>query len=514
MINIFGDGPYLVSVGELAFQAAGELIWYVLHVSPFALAAFLLKRRLRGTAEWAAALALALLQAAFVWISSIRSEWFFSFCLAALLTGELKILNLVPLRPLDQAFFFAALCIPARLFNSTSSVVGHLWIFWILFFVLYLTLRMEMGTLRGSHFLCYFLFVFLSLSMYLYELAVLVLHPRLGALFEHGAWGTVTAVTAVSACLIAAAFAVRSHFQPRLESWNSLGRKYGKIEHYFFFFSLFILISFTLIYLPFTAMRMQNALVALLIPALCLFFLAAQALFITLLLRVALYRDSDTFHRWERENMVSYYQNLQASVSAMEGLRHDIKNIFFTMGNFVDRNDDPEMKQFFWETIYPYSETAIRQSELQSRLWKIPSESLRAFLYLKTAQAAQQGVSVQLEVSLLPEEFQTGMDIIDLTRILGILLDNAMEETALIPGGVLSLKVAGSSEGCSYILKNPVTEERKRTGIRPGTTSKGAGRGHGLAIVQELLAQYPNAALNSVLRESAYIQSLNISFRP
>lgn len=55
MINIFGDGPYLVSVEELAFQAAGELIWYVLHVSPFALAAFLLKRRLRGTAEWTAA---------------------------------------------------------------------------------------------------------------------------------------------------------------------------------------------------------------------------------------------------------------------------------------------------------------------------------------------------------------------------------------------------------------------------------------------------------------------------
>lgn len=38
------------------------------------------------------------------------------------------------------------------------------------------------------------------------------------------------------------------------------------------------------------------------------------------------------------------------------------------------------MKDFFWEKIYPYSQKTISQSELLSKLYQIPSESLRAFL--------------------------------------------------------------------------------------------------------------------------------------
>lgn len=104
------------------------------------------------------------------------------------------------------------------------------------------------------------------------------------------------------------------------------------------------------------------------------------------------------------------------------------------------------------------------------------------------------------------------MDIIDLTRILGILLDNAIEETALVPDGILEIKVAGNSGGCSYHVKNPVTERTQKNGVRPGTTVKGEGHGNGLKIAEELLEQYPNAVLNSVLQAGSFVQSLNILF--
>ena len=49
------------------------------------------------------------------------------------------------------------------------------------------------------------------------------------------------------------------------------------------------------------------------------------------------------------------------------------------------------------------------------------------------------GASVNLDVCILPENFRTVIDIIDLTRILGILLDNAIEETARIPNGIIEI---------------------------------------------------------------------------
>lgn len=138
----------------------------------------------------------------------------------------------------------------------------------------------------------------------------------------------------------------------------------------------------------------------------------------------------------------------------MQGIRHDIKNIFFTMGNFVNGSDNQDMKDFFWKKIYPYSQKTILQSELLSRLYQIPSEPLRAFLNLKLSQAMEHGITVRLDVCISPKNFRTVIDIIDLTRILGILLDNTIEETAKIPNGMIEMGIRNNSTSCSYIIKD------------------------------------------------------------
>lgn len=196
----------------------------------------------------------------------------------------------------------------------------------------------------------------------------------------------------------------------------------------------------------------------------------------------------------------------------MQNMRHDIKNIFFTMGNFVERSDDVEMKQFFWEKIFPYSVETIRQNELLSLLYQLPVESLRAFFNLKISQALSKKIELDLQVTLVPETFQTGMEIVDLTRILGILLDNAIEEAALLENGKMDLKIAGNETGCSYIIKNSVTEQTRLRGIRAGVSTKGPDRGRGLQIVQGILEQYQNVSLNVSMQQSMYVQSLNICF--
>lgn len=117
-----------------------------------------------------------------------------------------------------------------------------------------------------------------------------------------------------------------------------------------------------------------------------------------------------------------------------------------------------------------------------------------------------------MEVNIVPETFIAGMDIIDLTRILGILLDNAIEEAVQIPTGIIEVKIAGNSTGCSYIIKNSITENTKRNGIHAGNTSKSADHGKGLLIIQQLMEQYHNATLNTSLQQYTYIQSLNILF--
>lgn len=510
MIDVFGTGPYL-TMTELLPVSLLEFGLFYLHFFFFLFAVLLFKKITSNHIASIAALLLPVLQVIYVWSVSIKSEFLFSLSLAFLLTAQVHILKLIPLQALDYAFLFSAMLFPNRLFNSTSALLGNLWFFWILFCVIYTTAKTSLHTLRKYHFVCYFLFVFLSLSMYSYSLAILFLYPAITKLMGSSSLGILCAITLMTILLLAIAILIQSKFHSLLLRLNSLGMKYEKIERYFFGLSSLILVLFTSIFLPFTILQLQNTLIMLLIPCLCLIFLWAQMPFIILLFRVALYKDNATFHEWEKEGIASYYSGLTGSLIAMQNMRHDIKNIFFTMGNFVERSNDSEMKLFFWEKIYPYSIESIKQSELFSTLYQIPIESLRAFLNLKISQALSQKILISLDVKIIPEKFQVGIDIIDLTRILGILLDNAIEEVIQIPVGTIEIKIAGNETGCSYIIKNTITEQTQSKGIYTGRTSKGSGHGNGLQIVKQLLAQYHNITLNSSMQNYTYVQSLNIS---
>lgn len=512
MINIFEVNGKYGNLTELIYGCLLEFGSFFLHFG-LLLGLLLLSKRLRQKPILAGAVALAMptLQILYVWFASIRSEFFFSMSLAFLMLTQFWMLRLFRLEAEDYLFFFSALSFPNRLFNSTSFVLGDLWLFWVLFCVCYVTVKVGRGKLRGNHFGCYFLFLFLSLSAYLYHLSVLFCYPiftdRVGR-----AAGLVCVVALLIGVLLSATGLVRARFFLRLVKLNRLGGRYGEIERYFLIFSILILALCTLIFLPFSLLGAQNAQILLLFPALCIVFLWTQLAFIFLLFRVAFYKDSAAFIQDERDGLVSYYQGLTESLTAMGEMRHDIKNIFFTMGNFVDRSDDQEMKAFFWEKIYPYSLDTITRSELLSTLLQIPNESLQAFLHLKCSQMQAQKIPIRLQVHLVPEQYQVGMDVIDITRILGILLDNAMEEAQQLPEGYVEIKIKASEEGCSYMVRNPVTELAKGNGVHPGITTKGSGHGQGLLIVRQILAQYDYVTLSSILLDGRYTQSLSVYY--
>ena len=472
---------------------------------------FLFAKRLRKkNLRLMAAALMPLIQTISVWAVSIRSEFFFSFLFALLLTALFRIPALLPLRAEGYLFFFSVLLFPARLFNSTSAILGHLWLFWVLFAACYLTARLSLETLRGNHFVCYFSYITLSLAAYLIYLAISFLTPFLQAGWDSRAKALIGTFLILTAGFLPAAAGIRILFRRDLLRLNQFGQKYGKIERYFFRFSLLILAVCTLIFLPFTILSSQNPLVLLFFPSLCTALLCLQIPFLLLLFRVSFYKDSAVLNQWKQEGLSSYYQDLQENLDMLQRIRHDIKNIFFTMGGFVDRSDDPEMKAFFWDKIYPCSQRAIRESELLSSVCRLPDETLRAFLYLKLSQAVQRNISLSLHVSIQPEHFQSGMDLIDLTRVLGILLDNAMEEAAGIPGGTMEVQINGRETQCSWLIKNSITEETRRSGIQAGKTSKGPGRGQGLLIVRQIIGQYSNVVLNSCIQDNRFIQSLNI----
>ena len=115
-------------------------------------------------------------------------------------------------------------------------------------------------------------------------------------------------------------------------------------------------------------------------------FFAFQLAFLYLIYRMSEYRTTLTFLEKNQNSQESYYHELNTNLQDMENLRHDIKNLFLTMSGFVARSDDDEMKAFYREKIYPFALNEVEHNYQFSRLYEIPDETLRAFLYTKLSQ--------------------------------------------------------------------------------------------------------------------------------
>ncbi|MDR2899237.1 MAG: GHKL domain-containing protein, partial [Clostridiales bacterium] len=217
----------------------------------------------------------------------------------------------------------------------------------------------------------------------------------------------------------------------------------------------------------------------------------------------------DSLKSKDRENLslAAYSSGLEKNIDDIRNLKHDIKNIFLTMANFVEKSGDEDMKTFYRDKINPFADDAIQKSDLYAKLSKIGEERLKAFLFYKISQIIERGVALEIEIAPYFNS-ETGLEFTDLIRILGILLDNAAEECMALQNGTIHVKLSRNDELVSYTIRNSVRPETREKGIRPGISSKGGKRGRGLIIVQDIIGKYEQVALNSYFSHGEFVQGL------
>ena len=133
VVDIFSSKGSHMPFSRMLPDVLEELGIFALHFVFLCGILFLVKRFRSRLLALSAAFLMPFFQLFFVWKVSIHSEVFLSVALAFLLTVQIRLLDLIPFHTEDLLFLFAAFLFPARLFNSTSVLLGHLWLFWLIF---------------------------------------------------------------------------------------------------------------------------------------------------------------------------------------------------------------------------------------------------------------------------------------------------------------------------------------------------------------------------------------------
>ncbi len=194
----------------------------------------------------------------------------------------------------------------------------------------------------------------------------------------------------------------------------------------------------------------------------------------------------------ERQQYDIYVKNLENSYQNLRKFRHDYQNILLSLGEYIQTADDPELQQYFRQVVTKSKQSLNRDFGHFDNLEQIKDKPLKAIIQSKFSVARQAGIQVRLEAN--DPIAAIAIDSVTLSRVSGILLDNAIEAVKGQSGGQIAVALVKYPHMVELIFANSLNHpiERLDELMVAGHTSKGAGHGQGLATVRELLDPLAN----------------------
>lgn len=213
------------------------------------------------------------------------------------------------------------------------------------------------------------------------------------------------------------------------------------------------------------------------------------------------------------EDLKYYADELEKQYTAMRKFKHDYQNILTSMDSFFRASDWVGLRQYYSRSIKPASEVITKGNFALEALRKVKVIEVKSILAVKllTAQNMSMAINTTFEA---PDEINSiPIDSVSLVRMLGIILDNAIEELVSLSGGKLSVACFHSGESLTFVVQNtcrpdiPKLHRLKQAGF----SSKGRDRGHGLSILAEIEASRPNVTLSTTIEAGTFTQQVTIN---
>lgn len=205
-----------------------------------------------------------------------------------------------------------------------------------------------------------------------------------------------------------------------------------------------------------------------------------------------------------------YVGALEALQKDMRVFRHDYVNILSGINGFITNSDMDGLSVYFRTKVIPMnSDMEVNISKL-STLQNLEVVELKGLFATKMIRAQELGVDAQVEVYKRIDEMN--MDSIDLCRVTGILLDNAIEAVVETADPTVRVAIIQKKEAIVLIFANSLPEDSPPIHhfFEEGFSTKGENRGIGLSTLKKTLKKYPNVSLDTKITQHGFVQELEI----
>lgn len=215
----------------------------------------------------------------------------------------------------------------------------------------------------------------------------------------------------------------------------------------------------------------------------------------------------------QTEKMLEQYRTIadyeSNKLSELRQFRHDYLNLCSSMEGYIEGGDLQGLKIYFKEELNLMKTEIGKNTFNYGMIKKIKIPEICGLFYEKLAIAYEKKLNVT--VRLESEIVKLNMKPVHFIRIAGIWLDNAIEAAEDSADRELGIIIALEEQTLTMKIWNSYRGGIELGRIQEeGYSTKGEGRGYGLAGVRKIICKYPKIYTETTVRDGVFIQSIRI----
>ncbi|KKM39729.1 sensor histidine kinase [Clostridium botulinum] len=215
----------------------------------------------------------------------------------------------------------------------------------------------------------------------------------------------------------------------------------------------------------------------------------------------------------EKNEIEEYSHIIEEMYSETRRFKHDYINMLSPLKEYIDNEDIEGLSEFFYNNVIDMDKNIKWSNSNIDKLKYIKVSGLKAILSTKLIKASS--MNIDINVHIVEDIDYIHMNIMDLCRIIGILMDNAIEASGECEAPKICIVVANKNDYVVIAVHNNFFGDKPLIHkiYKEGFSTKGRGRGLGLYTVKNIIdIKYENVFLNTSIEGNVFIQEIWIKY--
>lgn len=205
-----------------------------------------------------------------------------------------------------------------------------------------------------------------------------------------------------------------------------------------------------------------------------------------------------------------YTLQIEQINNEMRKFRHDYVNILATLSEYIREDDMDGLRTYFDQNIAHLHDDMKLNAIKINGLQNLHVREIKGLLTTKIIQSQEQNINISVEITEQIDHIN--MNIVELSRCIGIIMDNAIEASEFVDNPTIQIAFIKNEESILLVFMNKCSKDTPKVHklFENHYSTKGRKHGIGLTTLKEITEKTDHVFLDTFINNQYFIQKLEI----